>query len=77
MKAADLVIGVRVLTAAEGGRKTPFYNGYRGQFHYDNSDWLVNYLNVDAAEAKPGDEVQLEVTTANEATHYFKSVEGK
>lgn len=77
MKTADLVIEVRLLTAEEGGRQTSFYDGYRGQFYYDKSDWLVNYTIVDATEAKPGDEVRLEVATANEAMHYGKFKEGK
>jgi len=32
LKKTDLVIRVKVLTEDEGGRKTPFSNGYRGQF---------------------------------------------
>ena len=77
MKTADLVIEVRVLTAEEGGRRTPFYDGYRGQFYYDKANWLVNYTIVDATEAKPGDKVRLEVATANEAIHHGKFQEGK
>lgn len=35
----DIEAEIYYLTAEEGGRKTPIYSGYRGQFYYDGNDW--------------------------------------
>lgn len=77
MKNPDLIIKVKVLTENEGGRKTPFFNGYRGQFYYNNSDWDATYEIVDKKEAKPGEEVELELITASREIHFGKFEIGK
>ncbi|MBC6994081.1 hypothetical protein QWY85_15375 [Neolewinella lacunae] len=77
MKNPDLIIKVKVLTENEGGRKTPFFNGYRGQFYYNNSDWDATYEIVDKNEAKPGEEVELELLTASREIHFGKFEIGK
>ena len=77
MKNPDLIIKVKVLTENEGGRKTPFFNGYRGQFYYNNSDWDATYDIIDKSEAKPGEEVELELITASREIHFGKFEIGK
>lgn len=77
MKNLDLIIKVKVLTENEGGRKTPFFNGYRGQFYYNNSDWDATYEIIDKTEAKPGEEVELELVTASREIHFGKFEIGK
>lgn len=72
MKKTDLIIRVYILTHQEGGRRTPFYSGYKGQFFYDNSDWDATYNIIDKSEAKPGEEVNLELTTISREIHFGK-----
>ena len=77
MKRPDLIIKVNILTKKEGGRKTPFFNGYRGQLYYDNLDWGATYKIIDKAEASPGNEVELELITSGKEIHYGKFEFGK
>ncbi len=37
----DLEAGIYYLTEAEGERKNNIGNGYRGQFYYDEKDWVA------------------------------------
>jgi translation elongation factor TU len=51
---------VRVLSAAEGGRR-PFSTGYRPQFHFRTAD-VVGHVSLDAGDmALPGDAVEMTV----------------
>lgn len=77
MENPDLIIQVKVLTESEGGRRTPFINGYRGQFYYNNSDWDATYGIIDKLEAKPGEEVELELITTSREIHFGKFEIGK
>jgi len=77
MKRPDLEIKMKVLSEVEGGRKTPFFDGYRGQFYYDNSDWDANYTILDKQMAVPGEEVNLKVKTRSQEIHYGKFEIGK
>lgn len=72
MKRPDLEIEMNILSEEEGGRRTPFYDGYRGQFYYDNSDWDANYVIIDKQEAIPGQKVSLNVKTISREIHYGK-----
>ncbi|MDA8206948.1 MAG: elongation factor Tu, partial [Thermaerobacter sp.] len=51
-----------VLTKEEGGRHTPFFNGYRPQFYFRTTDvtGVVN-LPEGVEMVVPGDNVQMEV----------------
>ncbi|MCH3942796.1 MAG: elongation factor Tu [Atopobiaceae bacterium] len=52
---------VYVLTKEEGGRHTPFVNGYRPQFYFRTTDVTGNIQLKDGAEmAMPGDHVTIE-----------------
>jgi elongation factor Tu len=53
---------VYVLTKEEGGRHTPFFNGYRPQFYFRTTD-VTGAANLpDGVEmVMPGDNVQMEV----------------
>ena len=52
---------VYVLTKEEGGRHTPFVNGYRPQFYFRTTDVTGNINLKDGAEmAMPGDHVTIE-----------------
>ena len=53
---------VYVLTKEEGGRHTPFFNGYRPQFYFRTTDVTGSAMLPDGVEmVMPGDNVQMEV----------------
>ncbi|MEE0534633.1 MAG: elongation factor Tu, partial [Akkermansia sp.] len=53
---------VYVLTKEEGGRHTPFFNGYRPQFYFRTTDVTGNIKLPEGVEmVMPGDNVNLEV----------------
>ena len=53
---------VYVLTKDEGGRHTPFFNGYRPQFYFRTTDITGSAELLEGAEmAMPGDNVQIKV----------------
>jgi len=53
---------VYVLTKEEGGRHTPFFNGYRPQFYFRTTDVTGTVKLPDGVEmVMPGDNVNLEV----------------
>jgi len=53
---------VYVLTQEEGGRHTPFFNGYRPQFYFRTTD-VTGGLTLKGAEmCMPGDNIMVEVT---------------
>src|SRR5450432_2580802 len=54
---------VYVLKKEEGGRHTPFFNGYRPQFYFRTTDVTGSAtLPAGTEMVMPGDNVQLEVT---------------
>ena len=53
---------VYVLTKEEGGRHTPFFNGYRPQFYFRTTDVTGEAKLLGGAEmVMPGDNVRMEV----------------
>jgi len=53
---------VYVLTKEEGGRHTPFFNGYRPQFYFRTTDVTGNVTLPEGTEmVMPGDNVQMKV----------------
>src|SRR4030088_1472460 len=54
---------VYVLSKEEGGRHTPFFNGYRPQFYFRTTD-VTGALELPAGTGMvvPGDNIQLEIT---------------
>ena len=54
---------VYVLTKDEGGRHTPFFNGYRPQFYFRTTDVTGNIKLPDGVEmVMPGDHIDMEIT---------------
>ena len=52
-----------VLTKEEGGRHTPFFNGYRPQFYFRTTDVTGNIKLPEGVEmVMPGDNIDMEVT---------------
>jgi elongation factor Tu len=62
---------VYILTEKEGGRKTPFFSGYRPQFYVRTTDvtgTIVTFTADDGTEAEmvmPGDRVKMTVELIN------------
>jgi elongation factor Tu len=53
---------VYVLTKEEGGRHTPFFNGYRPQFYFRTTDVTGSIKLPDGVEmVMPGDNITMEV----------------
>ena len=53
---------VYVLTKEEGGRHTPFFNGYKPQFYFRTTDVTGSVKLLGGAEmCMPGDNVQMEI----------------
>ena len=51
-----------VLTKDEGGRHTPFFNGYRPQFYFRTTDVTGSIKLPDGVEmVMPGDNVNMEI----------------
>ena len=54
---------VYVLTKDEGGRHTPFFNGYRPQFYFRTTDVTGSIKLPDGVEmVMPGDNINMDVT---------------
>ena len=54
---------VYVLTKEEGGRHTPFFNGYRPQFYFRTTDVTDNIKLPEGVEmVMPGDNIDMEIT---------------
>ena len=50
------------MTKAEGGRHTPFFNGYRPQFYFRTTDVTGSIKLPDGVEmVMPGDNVNMEI----------------
>jgi len=57
---------VYVLSKEEGGRHTPFFNGYRPQFYFRTTDVTGEVQLPDGVEmVMPGDNIQMKVTLIN------------
>jgi elongation factor Tu len=53
---------VYVLTKEEGGRHTPFFNGYRPQFYFRTTDVTGTVKLPDKVEmVMPGDNIEMDV----------------
>jgi elongation factor Tu len=54
---------VYVLTKEEGGRHTPFFNGYRPQFYFRTTDVTGDLQLPDGVEmVMPGDNIQMTIS---------------
>jgi elongation factor Tu len=55
-----------VLSKEEGGRHTPFFNGYRPQFYFRTTD-VTGSIQLPAGTemVMPGDNIQMEVNLIN------------
>ena len=54
---------IYVLSKEEGGRHTPFFNGYRPQFYFRTTDVTGSAkLPAGTEMVMPGDNIQLEIT---------------
>jgi translation elongation factor EF-Tu-like GTPase len=54
----DIEAKITYLKTQEGGRSSPVFSGYRGQFYYNDKDWDAPQSFPDVAQAKPGETVR-------------------
>jgi hypothetical protein len=64
------------LTEAEGGRKTPVGNGYRGQLYYNEKDWDAPQQFLDKVWCNPGETVNVRLQTLSPEYHVGQVKEG-
>lgn len=57
------------LTTEQGGRRSPVFSGYRGQFHYNDWDCLASYDFQNKDQVNPGDKVVAKVDLAFREIH--------
>ena len=62
------------LTTADGGRSTPVHTGYRGQFHFNGTDWDAAQQFIDTNTCEPGQTVQalIQFASLHEIIALFK-----
>jgi elongation factor Tu len=64
---------VYVLSKEEGGRHTPFFNGYRPQFYFRTTDVTGDVkLPADVEMVMPGDNIELTVKLLNQPSLWKK-----
>lgn len=73
----ELEAEIYYLQHEEGGRKSPVYSGYRGQFYYDGQDWDAPQLFVDKEIYNPGETVKAYLQTLSPKAHIGKFYVGK
>jgi translation elongation factor EF-Tu-like GTPase len=74
---SELEAEIYYLTKEEGGRATPVFSGYRGQFFYDNANWDAAQQLVDKQFCDPGNTVKALIQTASPSQHIGKFFIGK
>lgn len=61
----DLLASVKLIESKFGGRKSPVFDGYRGQFfwhinHIQNADWDAVYV-FPSGQVSPGEEAECKI----------------
>ena len=72
----DIEAEIYFLTLQEGGRSTPVFSGYRGQFFYEGLDCDATQEYPDVEEVKPGETVRAYLAFLSPNLHYKKIHEG-
>ncbi len=73
----ELEAQVYYFTPQEGGRHSPVFSGYRGQFHYNGRDWDAPQQFVDKDSCYPGESVIVYLQTVSPYYHKGKFYVGK
>ncbi|WP_412970788.1 hypothetical protein [Glaciecola sp. MF2-115] len=72
----DIEAEIYFLTPNEGGRSTPVFSGYRGQFYYDGLDFDARQEYPDVETVKPGETVRTYLAFMSPKLHHKKLYEG-
>lgn len=72
----DIEAEIYFLTPQEGGRSTPAFSGYRGQFFYEGMDCDAVQEYPDVEEVMPGETVRAYLAFLSPNLHYKKVYEG-
>lgn len=73
----ELRATIYYLTEKEGGRKSPIFSGYRGQFHYDERDWDAAQEFIDTDWCVLGESIDCYLQTLSPQFHQQKFFVGK
>lgn len=68
----DIEADIYFLTAQEGGRSKPAFDGYRPQFYYDGQDWDACQSYPDMKQVNPGDTVRTYLAFLSPDEHFGK-----
>jgi elongation factor Tu len=66
---------VTYLKTEEGGRHTPVYSGYRGQFHYEgehDTAWDAVQYFVGRGSVQPGDSAECKIQFVSPSNHLHR-----
>ena len=77
LKTPELEVEIYYLTTEEGGRITPLYSGYRGQFFYDGNHWDAQQKFIDNEVCNLGETVKVYLKTMRPINHFKKFFIGK
>lgn len=77
LKNPEIEAEIYYLTSEEGGRWTPIFNGYRGQFYYDGNNSDAPQEFIDKNICNPGEKVKVKLQTASPKFHIGKLWIGK
>jgi len=72
----DIEAKIYYLTPQEGGRTTPVFSGYRGQFYYNGLDCDAPQEFPDVEEVKPGETVKAYLAFLSPQLHAKNIYEG-
>ena len=74
----DIEVSVTYLQTSDGGRRTPVYDGYRGQFHYkdDNVAWDAIQNFPENEQVIPGETARAYISFLSPESHVGKITEG-
>lgn len=65
----DIEAVIYYLTESEGGRTTPVYSGYRGQFYYDGNNWDAPQEFIDTNICELGEYVTVKMKFLSPRAH--------
>lgn len=73
----ELRATIHYLTEEEGGRRSPIFSGYRGQFYYDGRDWDAAQEFIGTNTALLGEITDCYLQTLSPQYHQHKFYIGK
>lgn len=67
---------IEYLTEEAGGRSSPAFSGYRGQFYYGGKDWVAEQTFPDDDRIAPGQTLRVHIRFMSPDKHHGSILEG-